>query len=59
MCVPSEEAIWMRSDSSKVNTLCMDTASPSESNPAPTLALVAGTVTFIMKGHPLYQNSKI
>ena len=43
----------MRSDSSNVKTLCIETARPSESNPAPTLALVAGTVTVTIYPAPL------
>ena len=55
MWVPSTEVIWMRSASSKVKTLYIETARPSESKPAPTLALVAGTVTVIIFCSPLFR----
>ena len=47
----------MRSDSSNVKTLCIETARPSESNPAPTLALVAGTVTVTIYPAPSQSSS--
>ena len=55
--LPSTDEIWMRSDSSNVKTLCIETANPSESNPAPTLALVAGTVTVTICPVPSYSSS--
>ena len=58
--VPSREEISMRRDSSKVKTLCIERARPSESNPAPTLALVAGTVTvtIVCEFPPFCQSAK-